>query len=97
MEGPTIVKARCCLIEERARGSKSCPPAEDRRLDGCSCIRKRTTKITPIDRGTAKDALPDQNSNPIRDALWDREPVQYIPHIIQKQEHIWKSPSKTSS
>ena len=75
MEGPTIEKARCCLIEERARGTKSSPPAEDRKTRRLQLYQKADEKITPIGRGTAKDAPPDQNSNPIRDALWDREPI----------------------
>jgi hypothetical protein len=31
VEGPTIEKARCCLRDERARGTRSSPLAEERR------------------------------------------------------------------
>jgi len=55
MEGPTIEKAWHCLIEERARGTKSSHPAADQK-----------TLRSAVSESTAKDAPPDQNSNPVR-------------------------------
>ena len=44
MEGPTIEKARCCLIEERARGTKSSAPAEDRKTRRLQLYQKADDK-----------------------------------------------------
>src|SRR6218665_1064096 len=59
--------------------------------------RERAAELAPIRGRPARQAPPHQGRDPVRDALWEWKPVQYIPHILGYVANFLKPPISRAS